>query len=322
MQQAPADMLRNHYRDILPKPRKPVDFDPWEHSVTNGPHGLGDCVMLSDLPYASPRPFGVHSHSGAWPAVEGLLQVGTGPYLDKWLRVDATYAQHNLGNGHLFQRLRRLYGLDVPEKPFGKLKREYPQVSGRVAVHFDAGIHQTWQKEHLHPKAREVYPENIAIIQEFINQNPNLEFIEFGSRPTGLTGIKSCVGMELGLQLRVVGTCEWFLGIVSGFMHVAAAYECKSVVILNLPAARKIMLPTLVDTLETESEWLYPQNVHLHQDNAGPLVPRFSADSLRAAFNGEVYPYFKNDWLHLIHEKNHHTSRIIGFGLDRNNAKK
>jgi len=62
------------------------------------------------------------------------------------------------------------------------------------------------------------------------------------------------------------------------------------------------MLPTLVDTLEVESEWLYPQNVHLHQDNAGPLVPRFSADTLRAAFNGEVYPYFKNDWLNLIYE--------------------
>jgi len=322
MQQCAADILHNHYRNILPHARKPVDFNPWEYSLTNGPHGLGDCVILSDLPYASPRPFGVHSHSGAWPAVEGLLQVGTGPYLDKWLRVDATYAQHNLGNGHLFQRLRRLYGLGVSEKPFGKLRRESPVVSGRVALHFDAGVHQNWQKEHIHPRAREVYPENLNIIQQFIDSRPDLEFVEFGSKPSGLTGVKSCVGMELGLQLRVVGTCEWFLGIVSGFMHVAAAYECKSVVILNLPAARKIMLPTLVDTLEVESEWLYPQNVHLHQDNAGPLVPRFSKNYLRAAFNGEVYPYFKNDWLHLIHEKNHHRSRIIGFGLDRNNAKK
>ena len=322
MQHCPADILRNHYAEILPKPRKPVDFDPWQCSLTNGPKGLGDCIILSDLPYASARPFGVHSHSKAWPAVEGLLKVGTGPYMDKWIRADVEYMSRNLGNGHLFQRLRRLYGLVVPEKPFGKMRRDHPQVPNRVAVHFDAGKHQIWQKQNVHPRAREVYPENLAMIQDYINDHPELEFIEFGSRPSGLTGVKSCAGIELGLQLRVVGTCEWFLGIVSGFMHVAAAYECKSVVILNLPAARKIMLPTLVDTLEVESEWLYPQNVHLHQDNAGPLVPRFSKNYLRAAFNGEVYPYFKNDWLHLIHEKNHHTSRIIGFGLDRNNAKK
>jgi len=302
MQHCPADILRNHYVEILPKPRKQMDFDPWQCSLTNGPKGLGDCIILSDLPYASPRPFGVHSHSEAWPAVEGLLKIGTGPYMDNWIRADVEYMSRNLGNGHLFQRLRRLYGLDVPEKPFGKLRRDYPKVENRVALHFDAGKHQTWQKQNVHPRAREVYPENISIIQDYINDHPELEFIEFGSRPSGLTGVKSCVGMELGLQLRVVGTCEWFLGIVSGFMHAAAAYECKSVIVLNFPAARKIMLPTLVDTNLIESEWLYPQNVHLHQDNAGPLVPRFSSDSLRAAFNGEVYPYFKNDWLHLIHE--------------------
>lgn len=307
MRQNPADILQNHYRNILPHPRKPLSFDPWEYSLTNGPKGLGDCIIMSDLPDASPRPFGVHSHSGAWPAVEGLLKTGTGPYLDKWIRVDVAYSQFNLGPGHLFQRLRRLYGLDVPEKPSGKMRREFPQVPNRVALHFDAGTHQKWQQENIHPRARVVYPEHKSIIQEFINDHPRMEFIEFGSKPSGLTGVKSCVGMELGLQLRVVGTCEWFLGIVSGFMHVAAAYECKSVVILNFPVARKIMLPTLVDTLQIESEWLYPQNVHLHQDNAGPLVPRLSADSLRAAFNGEVYPYFKNDWLYLIHE--HDTAK-------------
>jgi len=104
--------------------------------------------------------------------------------------------------------------------------------------------------------------------------------------------------------MQLIGTCEYFLGIVSGPMHVAAAYSCKSVVILNFPAARKIMLPTLVDTNQIESEWLYPQNVHIHQDNAGPLVPMISAETLHKAFNGEVYPYFKDTWLPLIHEEN------------------
>ena len=299
----PADVITKHFQKIIPKPRQPVDFDPWQFSLTNGPQGLGDCVLLSDMPNRAGRPLGVHSHSGAWPAVEGLLKTGSGPYLDKWLRADVAYMSNNLGNGHLFQRLRRLYGLKTDPKPFGKLNRTSPMVKNRVALHFDAGRHQRWQQEHIHPRARIVYPENVKIIQNWINSRPDLEFVEFGSKSSGLEGVKSCVGMELGLQLRVVGTCEWFVGIVSGFMHAAAAYQCKSVVILNFPAARKIVLPTLVDTNLVESEWLYPQNTHLHQDNAGALVPRFSENTLKAAFNGEIYPYFKDNWLSLIYEK-------------------
>jgi hypothetical protein len=312
----PADLILKHYRKILPRPRKLIDFDPWVFSLTNGPQGLGDCILLSDLPFAADRPFGVHSHSTAWPAVEGLLSVGSGPYMDDWLRADVQYMTRNLGNGHLFQRLRRLYCIEVDDKPYGKLNRESPIIKNRVALHFDAGKHQTWQIKNVHPVARILYPKHLQIIQEWIDSRPDLEFVEFGGKPSGLKGVKSCVGIELGLQLRVIGTCEWFLGIVSGFMHAAAAYKCKSVVVLNFPPARKIMLPTLIDTNLIESEWLYPQNVHLHQDNAGPLVPRFSSDSLRAAFNGEVYPYFKDDWLSLIHEKNNPARAVNGFDFD------
>ena len=311
----PADVILKHYRKILPKPRKAVDFDPWEYSLTNGPEGLGDCVLLTDMPFAANGPLGVHSHSSAWPAVEGLLRIGTGPYLDKWLRADVAYMTRDLGNGHLFQRLRRLYGLEPELRPHGKLNRVSPIIKKRVALHFDAGRHQAWQQEHIHRQARVVYPENLKMIQEWINSRPDLEFIEFGSKSSGLEGVKSCIGMELGLQLRVIGTCEWFLGIVSGFMHAAAAYKCKSVVVLNFPAARKIILPTLIDTNLVESEWLYPQNVHLHQDNAGPLVPRLSIDTLKAAFDGEVYPYFKDDWLPLIHEKVNSNYPVNGFDL-------
>ena len=301
---------------VLPKHRKPVDFDPWDYSLKNEPKGLGDCIILSDVPFASPRPIGIHSHSTAWPAVEGLLRVGTGPFLDQWIRADLAYMTRNLGNGHLFQRMRRLYGLDPELRPHGKLNRVSPVVKNRVALHFDAGKHQSWQKEHLHRQARVVYPQNMTIIQEWIKSRPDMEFVEFGNSSSGLEGVKSCVGLELGLQLRAIGTCEWFLGIVSGFMHAAACYGCKSVVLLNFPASRKIMLPTLIDTNLVESEWLYPQNVHLHQDNAGPLVPRFSADSLRDAFNGDVYPFWKDDWLPLIHEKITHSPPVNGVDLD------
>jgi len=301
-----SDIIIKHHRGLIPKARASIDFDPIDHGLSNGPEGLGDCILLSDCPFASPRPFPVHSNSPAWPAVEGLLKIGSGQYFERWIRADVAYKKYNLGNGHLFQRLRRLYGFPVDDKPSGKLDRKFPQIKGRVALHFDAGIHQSWQLKHVHKRARIVYPENKLAITKFIEENSQLEFVEFGGKWSGIepktSNYRSLVSIELGLQLRALSTCDFFIGIVSGFMHAAAAFEIPSIVILNFPVARKIILPTITDTELIESEWLYPQNIHLHQDNAGPLVPRFSLKNLKKAYNGEVYPYFKDDWLPLINE--------------------
>ena len=50
-------------------------------------------------------------------------------------------------------------------------------------------------------------------------------------------------------------------------------------------------------------EWLFPQNVHLHQNGQNELVPIVSEDSLKMAINGDVYPYWKFDFLDLIFKK-------------------
>jgi hypothetical protein len=51
-----------------------------------------------------------------------------------------------------------------------------------------------------------------------------------------------------------------------------------------------------------ELDWLYPQNTHLHIEGCNELVPLFSKDSLKAALKGNVYPYFKDDFLDITYE--------------------
>jgi len=63
------------------------------------------------------------------------------------------------------------------------------------------------------------------------------------------------------------------------------------------------VLPTCKHTGQLESEWLYPQNTHLHQEEGSRLVPRLSAETLRAAFDGGTYPYWRTDWCRMIEEE-------------------
>jgi len=86
-------------------------------------------------------------------------------------------------------------------------------------------------------------------------------------------------------------------------MHVAAALGIKSVVVINFPEPEKIYLPTLVSTGQVEEEWFYPQNVHLHQDGEGEQVKQATLQNFKRAFNGEIYPFWSDKYLPLIHEK-------------------
>ena len=86
----------------------------------------------------------------------------------------------------------------------------------------------------------------------------------------------------------MMSKCEYFLGIDSGPMHMAAGLGLKSIVIIN-NTGNNIYLPRIKECDIPNSEWLYPQNVHLN---------------LSRAFNGEIYPYFSEDYLSLYFEKN------------------
>jgi hypothetical protein len=46
--------------------------------------------------------------------------------------------------------------------------------------------------------------------------------------------------------------------------------------------------------------WLYPQNVHLHQNGENEVVKKLSVFNIKKAFNGEIYPFWSHKFLDLI----------------------
>ena len=100
-----------------------------------------------------------------------------------------------------------------------------------------------------------------------------------------------------------MASCEYFIGIISGPLHLAIALGLKVVNIINFPDPTRIYLPVLKDIPQVESEWFYPQSVLLHEDGEGEMVVRFGLANLERAINGELYPYWSDRYLELINER-------------------
>lgn len=300
-----VDQIIKFYKQT-PAPTRPLGIVKPGTTLTNLAQGLGDALILSDMVHASGGTWPVWSNSGHWRSIAKYCRyytpdTGTTPHL-----VDVPMLVHtyDCGNGHFTQRIRRACGVQVDDLPKPQLYVPHRQrIEGRVIMHFDPGIHAQWQKTHIHPRARQLYPENKAVLERFIKQNSHLEWIEVGAKPQllrGSTYVKTPTTDDL---IELCATADYFLGIISGVMHLCAAFQARGIVLINFPDARKIFLPTLKPIKQVEAEWFYPQNVHLHQDVAGPLVPKFSEAALTKAFNGEVYPFWSYGYLPLIHEK-------------------
>lgn len=304
------DRLRRFYRTAVQKIKGPMP-DLANQALSNTPRGLGDTLLITHLPRAGAvqgKPRFVHANPDEHRHFSTLMKFNM-YYLPKptdygVVMADELQKQADMGNGHFIQRLQRGFGLEPELRPKPYLDYPAVKVPNRVVMHFEAGgPHGAWQRVHIHPRARQLYPESRAVIQEFINQHPEMEFAQLGSEPIPFTGVRDLRESSLEDTIKYMATCEWFLGIISGPMHLASALRLKSIVVINFPPAQLIFLPTLVDIDQVESEWFYPQNVHLHQESAGPLVPKFSYRALAEAFEGKIYPYWSDRFLPLIHEK-------------------
>jgi len=302
-----ADIIRAYWRgqSELPLPAVP----PLEGAVLSSLCvGLGDTLMLTDIPRASKgatpvfsasphfRPLMKHNHWWTEPAVEQQLTLVNAPTLVRYYRT---------GNGHYLQRLRRAFGLPVEAVPRGCVEWKGKRFSNRVVMHFEPGRHALWQRLHVHPRARMLYPESRAELEKFVASRRDMEFWLVGRAPDNapIRGVRHMPTRTLAELVGTVGSCGWFVGIVSGVMHLATAMQLKCCVIVNFPPAAQWVLPTCKHTAQCESEWGYPQNTHLHQEEGAPLVPKLSLDSLQRAFGGEVYPYHRTDWCGLIEEE-------------------
>lgn len=269
--------------------------------------GIGDAIILTDLANQ-----GVYT----WTRSEAYLEVmkfhpsvkledggfrGHTPFMVDVLRMISSF---NVGNGHQLQMLRRVWGLPPLLKPVGAMTRRPHQVYKRVILHFEASdSNAIWQRKHWHPKMRMLYPESKVALEKFIKNHPELEFLEVGKRTQHIIGADFIQSSSIYNMIDFVQSGSWFIGIMSGPMHVATAVGIPCIVCVNYPSVEQIVLPCLKQVGIPEMEWMYPQNMHLHQEGASPLVPKFTEYNLEAAFNNDVYPFGRDDWLPMVYEK-------------------
>ncbi len=301
-----VDRIVKYYREAKAIQLKPLP-ESMPSILSTVTMGLGDTMMMTDLPKAAKlQKKRVNCFSGS-PHFLPLMSMNPywSPTEDKAFMVNAPdlIRQYDCGNGHYLQRIRRAFGLEVDDVPKGFIKFTGFRKNTNVILHFEPGIHARWQRREVHPKARMLYPETKLELEKFIEERKDLKFIQVGKEPLGIKGsyhIETNGTVELVKEIARAG---WFIGFMSGPMHVATALDLKCVVIMNFPEAYNIVLPTLKVTGEIESEWCPPQHVFLHQEGESEMVKKVSTFNLHSAFNGEIYPFWEKSYCSLIHEK-------------------
>ncbi len=274
-----------------------------ECTLSNEPLGLGDTLVLTSLPRRA-RDFGrsvsIYSFSPHFRSLTQFNPYYTPGLTSQWVFACDLVGQFDLGPGHYIQRLQRAFGLTPETVPRGCLVvADARRSSNRCVLHFEPG---SWaqRQRNLHPRPREVYPANMATIQDFIRRHPDIHFVEVGSACSGLEGVEDWTRLPLKETIVRLATAEYFIGINSGPMHIAAALGLKIVTIINFPDPRQLYLPALKDLNVPDLEWLYPQSVILHEDSEGPLVKQFSLVNLERAIAGELYPYWSTEYAELL----------------------
>lgn len=288
-----VDYVVNFYADkTSEKPPYLGTLDCESTTLTNTPTGLGDAVMLTDLERAATVSGQI---AATWLSCQHFADLNRfNPFhrdlqYPHMVSLSALQATYDLGPGHNFQRIRRLFGLSASAYPAGCLSVPGTAPSNRVSVHLVPGGHVKSQGVY-HPRPREVYPENLAILRQFVRGHPELSFFEIGSDYLS-DAMPSLTGCPMDQVVRAMAACCLHIGIISGPYHVANALGVRTIAIINFPDPRELVLPVVRNIDVVEAEWLYPQSHVLHQDVDSAHWPKFSALTLEQAYYMETYPY-------------------------------
>ena len=290
---------------------------------------LGEAIMFSSIPEKSfYENQNIYLNKNLNYFLDLILK--TNPYF-KYKNIEKSPSIHqivenfNCGNGNILQQTYRILGLNVDIKPKGNLYINKTKKKNLIGLHLD-GV----SAGRFYPNGRVVYEHNIKILQEFINNNPEYTFIQFGqgqkkeenllstgiSQPlkddkTGLLeNVEDYLNKDITETLNKIAECEYFICLNSSFYHAAIALDIKTICLINMPIIQECYLPILVNEMlpctppfsHWDKNWLYPQAVHLHQDGQNELVKMFSKENLKKALNGDIYPFWKDDFLNLINE--------------------
>jgi hypothetical protein len=318
------NILRSYYQDKIPNGRnlnKPI-------KTVGCYNKLGESIMLSSIPEkANKENKEVFLNKDGNFFLDIVLKNNT-YHINKKEQFETIHhlvENFNCGNGNILQQIYRILGLEIDIKPKGNLYINKEKKKNLIGIHID-GI----SAGRFYPRGRSIYEENIKILQEFINDNSQYSFIQFGQGqnkredliPSGISevikndksglleNVEDYLNKSLEDTFNKMAECEYFICLNSGFYHAAIALDIKTICIINLPVIEECYLPILVNEmlpcsppyLKWDKNWLYPQAVHLHQDGENQLVKQFNYLNLKKALHGDIYPFWSDKYLSLIHE--------------------
>jgi hypothetical protein len=299
------NIIFNHYRSKQNK-RPFYDFseikESQELNLATLNIGLGDAIALTCLTHQSSKKLNIFSANKHWQTLckfnSALNPIGEPK---NYIRTELIEL-YDVGNGHIDQRLQRTLGLPVQRLPKPYLHPTVPlnKKRNKVALHFSTGVSAFDLLQHGFVNPRQLEDWAQKEILKFIDDS-NLEFVEFGmEQKFKHSKVKDFTKTSVEDSINEMATCEYFMGLNSGFMSVAAALDLKSVIIVNVPDVKDLYLPVIQECSAEDMNWLYPQNVHLHQNGENELVKKLSVVNIQKAFDGEIYPFWSHRFLDLI----------------------
>lgn len=240
--------------------------------IYNPENGLGDNIILTSVfPYLKVK--------------SDLLSKIDVKYINKDFLTNedgisiTKLSQNDWGGGHCIQRIQKSLGIEVKIKPKGYINYDISKrITNKVFVHLKNNT--DWKRNIPNSLDNEHFNKVI----EFFNKHKEYKPYYFNNN------------LEINELISTMETCEFFLGIDSGPMHLAAAMDIKSIVIINDPQMC-IYLPKIKECELPNAEWLYPQNVHLNRSGETDLIPKLSEDNIFNAINGHIYPYWSEEYL-------------------------
>ena len=200
---------------------------------------------------------------------------------------------YDFGGGHFLQRIQRAMGFEPDLKPTTHFDIECNKFKNSVLINIE-GHHYNHLTEQVAP-----------IIQKYVDRNKNrFYFAEtWANRPLPyIDGIRHFQFNIINL-IKEMSKFEYLIGFDSGLMHIASGLGIKSVIITDSHMGLKtdmLYLPREFSNPLLPGAYLYPQNVHLYMNDENELVKQFTLDNLERAIDGELYPYWSDDFLDII----------------------
>lgn len=303
------DIIIKHYADKsiarpkIPQPHLDI-LNSKRLNLTTCNGGLGDAIILTSLTKAREKDFNIYSRNKHWQSIcQFNNRLNKTQDSEGYIRTELLES-FDIGNGHLSQRLQRATGTEIQivPRPYLEVKASKEEINKnkKIALHFSTGFSARELTTRGFENPRQLLDNSKKTIEEFI-KNSDFEFFEFGQKKIfNSEKVKDLTGLSIEDSINKLSECEYFIGLNSGFMNAAAGLGIKSIIIVNVPKASDLYLPVLVDYSASDTNWLYPQNVHLFQGGENELVPNLSEEAIKKALNGEVYPYWSEKYLSLI----------------------